>query len=83
MAHHGRGALSALWAFWRDYTAEVAHYQAVIWLGMVYFLVVGPTSLAMRLGRRSLLPSTFGRPGTHWEQRAPVPRALDQMRQLY
>ncbi len=79
----GRRVLRTLWAFWRDYTVQVAHYQAVIWLGLVYYLVVGPTFLVVRLLGKQLLPPTFGRPGSHWLARPPVPRDLDSLQRPY
>src|SRR5688500_9406372 len=58
--------LRRLWAFWTDYTQIVAQYQSWIWLGLVYYLVIGPTSLVMFALRKPLLPSSFGRGGSHW-----------------
>jgi hypothetical protein len=78
-----RLAASIIWTFWRDYTDLVAHYQSLIWLGLVYVLVVGPTGLTMRLLGKPLLPSTFGHSGSHWRERPPVPRDLPAMRRLY
>ncbi len=83
MRARGRLVGRLLWTFWGDYTHLVAHYQSLIWLGLVYFLVVGPTSLTMRLLGKSLLPSSFGRAGTHWLERPPVPRDLAELRRLY
>lgn len=75
--------LRLLWWFWTDYTHEVAEYQSAIWLGAVYYLVVGPTSLVLRLTGRSLLPSTFGRGRSHWVARPPVQRDLAELRRQY
>ena len=83
MRAHVRSVANAIWTFWGDYTHLVAHYQSLIWLGLVYFLVVGPTSLTVRLLGKSLLPSTFGQAGSHWLERLPVPRDLTAMRRLY
>jgi hypothetical protein len=69
--------------FWVDYSRVVAEYQATIWLGLVYFLVIGPVSLVMRALGKALLPTTFGRVGSHWVARAPVPRDLNSMRRPY
>jgi hypothetical protein len=75
--------LRLVWGFWTDYTHEVAEYQSAIWLGAVYYLVVGPTSILVRLSGRSLLPSTFGRSHSHWVARAPVQRDLGELRRQY
>jgi hypothetical protein len=82
MPQRARRAAATLWAFWLAYTHEVAHWQAVIWLNLVYFLVVGPTSLLTRLLGKPLLPSTFGRPGSHWQPRHPAPRDLTAMQRM-
>jgi hypothetical protein len=83
MPRRAHGALKLLWAFWTDYTHQVADYQARIWLGLVYYLVLGPTSLIMVALRKPLLPSSFRRGGSHWLAHAPAPRDLAAMRRLY
>jgi hypothetical protein len=80
---HLRQALSSLWTFWTDYTHQVAYYQSWIWLGLCYYLVIGPTALAVAAARRPLLPSTFDRGGSHWLRRAPAPDDLPSLRRLY
>jgi hypothetical protein len=75
--------LTTLGAFWAEYAREVAHYQAAIWLGLVYFLVLGPTWLVLRLLGKPLLPSTFGRGGSHWRPRAPVQRDLASLQRPF
>jgi len=77
------GPLWRLWVFWTDYTHLVAEYQSTIWLGMIYYTVIGLTGVAMLLLRKPLLPSSHGRPGSHWLARDPAPHDLPSMQRLY
>jgi hypothetical protein len=70
-------------AFWTDYTHVVADYHASIWLWLVYYLIVSPTSLTMLVPRKPLLPSSFGRKRSHWRARATTPRDLAALRRPY
>jgi hypothetical protein len=65
------------------YFKKVGEYQAGSLLTVVYWTVVGPTWIVMRIaGRRLLAPRTSGR-STWWVARNPAPRDLASLSRQY
>ena len=78
-----RTSLRPYFRLWKAYGERIAHYQSILLLTLVYFVVVGPTAILARLVGKRFLPSTFGTRGSDWIQRQPMRHDLDGMQRPY
>ena len=54
-----------IWKGWVDFNRDVAAFQGRLWMALVYFLVLGPISLLVRLSGNPMLPPFTGESFTH------------------
>jgi hypothetical protein len=74
---------SLLWNGWKAYSRRAARYQSTLLLSLVYYLVLGPTSVVVRLvGVRLLDLDSSPRP-SYWRARPLAPTTLDALRRQY
>jgi len=68
-----------LWAHWTVLAQCIGDFQSRLILTLMYFTVVTPIAVLVRLRRR---PARSDRPST-WTFREPVPTTIDQARRQY
>jgi len=64
-----------------------AHALAVVnttvILTLVYFFLIGPFSIVVRMLGKDLLGHSISRTGSFWKPKRPVPHTLDQARHQF
>ncbi len=72
-----------LWDAWKAYAHRAGRYQAQVLLTIVYYVVLGPSAYASRLGGNTLLDlSTAPRP-SYWIDRRPAEKSLRAMERQF
>ena len=72
-----------LWSGWKAYSRRAARYQSTFLLSLVYYLVLGPTSLVVRLLGVRLLDLDVAPRQSYWHARPLSPVSLDALRRQY
>jgi hypothetical protein len=72
-----------LWDGWKAYSRRAARYQSTFLLSLVYYLVLGPTSLVVRLFGVRLLDLDVSPRQSYWRPRPLIPVTLDSLRRQY
>jgi hypothetical protein len=74
---------SLLWNGWKTYSRRAARYQSTTLLSLVYYLVLGPTSVVVRLVGVRLLDLDGSPRPSYWRARPLSPTTLDALRRQY
>ena len=69
-----------IWDGWVQFNKDVAAFQGRLWMALVYFLVLGPIALLVRLSGNPMLPPFDGDSFSH-ERKAPEPTLEDARNQ--
>ena len=72
--------MQKIWTGWVEFNRDVAAFQGRLWMGLVYFAVLGPIALLVRLSGNPLLPRFTGDTFSH-ERKPPEPTLDDARRQ--
>ena len=69
-----------IWSSLNQFNRDVAAFQGRLWMSLVYFAVLGPIALLVRMFGNPLLPAFPTESFTH-ERKAPEPTIEDARRQ--
>lgn len=69
-----------VWDGWVEFNRDVAAFQGRLWMAIVYFCVLGPIAMLVRLSGNPLLPPWTGDSFSH-ERRPPDATLEDARRQ--
>ena len=69
-----------IWRAISDFNRDVAAFQGRLWMALVYFLVLAPIALLVRISSNPLLPPFEGDSYSH-ERKAPAGTLDDARRQ--
>lgn len=72
-----------LWNGWKAYSRQAARYQSTFLLSLVYYLILGPTSVVVRLLGVRLLDLDSSPRRSYWRARPLTPMTLDALRRQY
>jgi len=70
-----------VWDGWVQFNKDVAAFQGRLWMALVYFLVLGPIALLVRLSGNPMLPPYDSEATFSHERKAPEPTLEDARRQ--
>jgi hypothetical protein len=74
-------AIRRLWARWKVVAEKIGHFQTRVILSLVYFLVVSPFALLVRISRDPL--GLRGVDRSNWVAKDDVAHDLDAARKQY
>lgn len=72
-----------LWDAWNAYAHRAGGYQAQVLLTLVYYLVLGPSAMAARLGGNTLMDLSTKPRSSYWIERRPSEKTLRAMERQF
>src|SRR5262245_397880 len=72
-----------LWDGWKSYTRRAAAYQSIVLLSLIYYLVLGPTAIVVKMLRVELLDLNATSRPSYWRTRPVAPTSIDALRRQY
>ncbi|HTP81033.1 MAG TPA: SxtJ family membrane protein [Bacteroidota bacterium] len=74
---------SAVYGIWMKFAGLVAFVNTRVLLTVVYFIVIGPLHLLMRLMGKDYLDRRHDRSPTFWKKKEPVTHSLESARRQF
>ncbi|HKY03331.1 MAG TPA: hypothetical protein VJQ56_00505 [Blastocatellia bacterium] len=72
-----------LWNRWKRVARVIGRFQTRVLLTLFYFVIVGPTSMGLKLARRDPLKLRRRASGHYWEEYEAIGSELDQARRQF
>lgn len=73
----------ALYRWWMAFARFLGNVNAIILLTIVYIIIIGPMSLAMRLLRKDLMNHRPDTSGSFWKEKEGMEHTVDQARRQF
>lgn len=78
-----KNLLHTLYKWWMAFARALGAVNAAILLTIVYFVIIGPMSLIIRLLRKDLLSHRMNGFTSFWKKKEPVSNTIDQARHQF
>lgn len=72
-----------LYKGWMAFARALAVINTTLILSLVYFLLIGPSWLVMKLRRKDLLDRYEGSAPTFWKPKVPINHTMEQSRRQF
>ena len=70
-----------IWQGWMDFNKDVAAFQGRLWMALIYFFVLGPISMLVRISGNPMLPPFDAEATFSHSRKPPEPTLEDARRQ--